>query len=112
MHNIIFPNEIRFFSKARLENCPARFPVSYFNYSFKQTHFVVMEDLSFARCGNGQQDGGATYEEAVMIMLWLARLHGHFWGKREQEGSPREVQNFFSGSDWKTCVEERGERGE
>ena len=34
-------------------------------------------------------------------MVWLARLHGRFWGRREDTDSPSSVQNIFAGSDLK-----------
>jgi len=87
LHNVIFPNEIKFFSSAKLVGCPARFPRSYFASSFKQNHFMLMEDLSFARCGDGQQEGGATFEESVQVS---GRRQGEQRARRREHlGNPR-----------------------
>ena len=99
VHHVIFPNEIRFFAENKDASCPAHYPTNYFAHSRGTDHFMVMEDLSDdAICGDGAA-GGASYDQCVQVMLYLAKLHGHFWGKRHEAKSPSSVQNLFAGSD-------------
>ncbi|GMI06223.1 hypothetical protein TrLO_g7289, partial [Triparma laevis f. longispina] len=99
VHSIIFPNEIRFFAENKDATCPAHYPTNYFAHSRGKDHIMVMEDLNdVAICGDGAA-GGASYDQCVQVMLYLAKLHGHFWGKRHEKNSPSSVQNLFAGSD-------------
>ena len=78
---------------------PFRYPKNYFCASRNQNHVMVMEDLSsFGVCGAGFK-GSATLEECRSIMIYMARLHAHFWGKRSHKDSPSTVQNLFAGAD-------------
>jgi len=99
LHKIIFPNEIRFFVENKSTNCLARWPRNFYACSRGTKHMMVMEHVD-GICGDGMKT--ATKKQAVTIMIYLARLHGHFWGKRNEPDSPTTVQNFFAGSDWKS----------
>ena len=43
LHNLIFPNEIRFFAECNVSDCEAEFPLNYFSYSRGTDHLMMME---------------------------------------------------------------------
>lgn len=47
VHNLIFPNEVRFFSECNVSDCEAEFPLNYFSYSRGTDHLMMMEVRGF-----------------------------------------------------------------